>query len=68
MASSFSIQEPYAVAALPSNGAFKLAEVAYETRSRKRKRSSEVVVGIDGDAANIYNVRPNTATSIVLPC
>ncbi|KAK9780560.1 putative Nucleoporin Nup133/Nup155-like N-terminal domain-containing protein [Seiridium cardinale] len=61
MASNFHVQKPYVLATLPrpldpTTGRYVVGEV-YGTAegSRKRKRS-EVTVGIDGEAVNIYHV------------
>ncbi|KAI0127749.1 hypothetical protein BJ170DRAFT_626631 [Xylariales sp. AK1849] len=61
MASNFHLQKPYVLTALPrpldpTTGRYVVGEV-YGTAegSRKRKRS-EVTVGIDGEAVNIYDV------------
>lgn len=61
MASNFHVQKPYVLTTLPrpldpKTGRYVVGEV-YGTAegSRKRKRS-EVTVGIDGEAVNIYNV------------
>lgn len=54
------IEEPYTVAALPKpfdavHGRIQTALVHSLNGSRKRKRH-EVVVGIDGESVNTYNV------------
>lgn len=68
MASAFHIQEPCTVAPLPPKPTYEVGEVVYEsTISRKRKRSSEVVVGIDGVAAEIHDVRPIEPVSSSVP-
>jgi hypothetical protein len=66
MASNFRIQKPYVVTELPlpldrpdgQPGEYVCGEVFGQQRgsSKKRKRS-EISVGIDGDAVNIYDVR-----------
>lgn len=62
MMSGLSLQQPYVVAHLPrpvdAAGRYVCAEVhGSEPGSRKRKR--ELVVGIDGEAANLYDVGNN---------
>lgn len=58
--SGLSLQEPYVVATLPrpvdtTTGRYKCAEVhGSEPGSRKRKR--ELVVGVDGEGVNLYDV------------
>jgi hypothetical protein len=59
------IEEPYAIATLPTpfdaeNGRVLAAPVQSISGSRKRKRH-EVAVGIDGESVNIYSVSPNSA-------
>ncbi|KAH9899062.1 hypothetical protein F4778DRAFT_182999 [Xylariomycetidae sp. FL2044] len=61
MASHFQIQKPYVLTVLPrpldpKNGRYVVGEVyGSAPGSRKRKRT-ELTVGIDGEAINIYNV------------
>jgi len=63
MASNFHIQKPYLLATLPNpssrpnaTGKCSIGEVfGQRPDSRKRKRS-ELSVGIDGDAVNLYDV------------
>lgn len=54
------IEEPYVIATLPKplqgkNGRILAAPVYSLTPSKKRKRH-EVVVAVDGETVNIYNV------------
>lgn len=63
MAASFHIQKPYLLASLPNPssrgdvaGKCTVGEVfGHQPESKKRKRS-ELSVGIDGDAVNLYDV------------
>jgi hypothetical protein len=55
------IEEPFTIATLPKplhglHGRIRAAPVWSLTASKKRKRH-EVVVGVDGETINIYNVR-----------
>lgn len=64
MPSKFSIQKPYVVASLPKpidvkNGRYVVGEVfggAVGAGAKKRKRS-ELAIGIDGEGVNLYDVR-----------
>jgi hypothetical protein len=70
MASNFHIQKPYVLATLPTP--LQRAEtrgrcsvgVVYGQRPgpKKRTRRSELVIGIDGDAVNLYDVRQHMQT------
>jgi hypothetical protein len=65
MASNFHIQKPYVLATLPTplqrpETPGKCAVgVVYGQRPgpKKRTRRSELAIGIDGDAVNLYDVR-----------
>ncbi|KAI0597540.1 hypothetical protein F4775DRAFT_559608 [Biscogniauxia sp. FL1348] len=62
MASHFQIQKPYVLNTLPrpldpTTGRYVVGEVyGSKPGSRKRKRRTELTVGIDGEAVNIYDV------------
>lgn len=62
MAASFNIQKPYVLTALPkplnhSGGSYAVGDVWGQQPGSKKKRRAELVVGIDGEATNIYDVR-----------
>ncbi|KXT06703.1 hypothetical protein AC578_8530 [Pseudocercospora eumusae] len=64
---SRSIEEPYVIATLPKpfdpeHGRTHVAVAHSLNGSRKRKRH-EIVVGVDGESVNIYNVHNQSATS-----
>ncbi|KAF7189084.1 Uncharacterized protein HII31_09506 [Pseudocercospora fuligena] len=69
---SRSIEEPYVIATLPKpfdaeNGKTHTGVAHSLNGSRKRKRH-EIVVGVDGESVNIYNVQnQNTTSSYALP-
>ncbi|KAI1639179.1 hypothetical protein F4809DRAFT_175107 [Biscogniauxia mediterranea] len=62
MASHFQVQKPYVLNTLPrpldpATGRYVVGEVyGSKPGSRKRKRRTELTVGIDGEAVNIYDV------------
>ena len=61
MASNFHIQKPYVLASLPRSvaqvdGKAVVGEVYGQRPGVKKRRRAEVSVGIDGEAANIYDV------------
>lgn len=63
MASNFHIQKPYVLASLPRSlaqvdGKSVVGEVYGQRPGVKKRRRAEVVVGIDGESANIYDVSP----------
>lgn len=56
------MEAPYTIASLPKpldaeNGSIYAAPVSSYRGLKKRKRH-EVIVGVDGESLNIYNVRP----------
>ncbi len=60
MSSSFHLQKPYVLATLPrpldrSSGGYAVGSIFGFEGSTKRKRT-ELVVGIDGEAASLYDV------------
>jgi len=60
MASTFRLHKPYVLAALPrpldrSSAVYRVGDVFGESGSKKRKRP-ELVVGVDGEAASLYDV------------
>ena len=62
MAATFNIQKPYVLATLPrplnhSGGSYAVGDVWGQQPGSKKRRRPELVVGIDGEAANIYDVR-----------
>lgn len=61
MASNFRIQKPYVLTALPrpiesSCDHYVVGDVYGQQQGSKRKRRSELAVGINGEATNIYDV------------
>lgn len=61
MASRFLIQKPYVVATLPqpidrSTGQYVVAEVYGGAPGAKKRKRSELAVGIDGEGVNLYDV------------
>jgi hypothetical protein len=64
MPSKFSLQRPYVVATLPKpldhdHGRYVIGEVFGGAPGLKKRKRSELVVGIDGEGLNIYDVRPD---------
>jgi hypothetical protein len=62
MSSRFSLQNPYVVASLPqpidrTNGRYVVGEVFGGLPGTKKRKRSELVVGIDGEGVNLYDVR-----------
>jgi hypothetical protein len=62
MSSRFSLQNPYVVASLPrpidrSNGRYVVGEVYGGVPGSKKRKRSELAVGIDGEGINLYDVR-----------
>ncbi|KIH87790.1 hypothetical protein SPBR_04618 [Sporothrix brasiliensis 5110] len=61
MTSNFHIQKPYVLASLPRSlaqvdGKSVVGEVYGQRPGVKKRRRAEVVVGIDGESANIYDI------------
>ncbi|KAH7308026.1 hypothetical protein B0I35DRAFT_361065 [Stachybotrys elegans] len=61
MASQYRIQRPYVLATLPrpldhTDGRIQAREVYGQREGQRRKKRAELVVGIDGEAASIYDV------------
>jgi hypothetical protein len=61
MASNFHVQKPYVLTALPrpldpTSGRYVVGEVYGTTEGSRKRKRSEVTVGIDGEAVNIYDV------------
>ncbi len=62
MTSNYSIQKPYVLTPLPrsldlSGSSYAVGEVYGQQPGSKKRKRPEVVIGIDGEAANIYDVR-----------
>ena len=62
MSSRISLQNPYTVAPLPqpidrSTGRFMVSDVYGGTAGSKKRKRAELVVGIDGEGVNLYDVR-----------
>lgn len=61
MSSKFSLQAPYVVASLPrpidfSSGRYVVGEVFVGAQGSKKRKRSELVVGVDGEGVNLYDV------------
>ena len=61
MSSKFSLQAPYVVASLPrpidrSRGRYVVGEVFGAAHGSKKRKRSELVVGVDGEGVNLYDV------------
>jgi hypothetical protein len=61
MSSHFSLQAPYVVASLPrpidhSSGRYVVGEVYGGAAGSKKRKRSELAVGIDGEGVNLYDV------------
>ena len=62
MPSKFFLQAPYAVASLPRpidhlDGRYVVGEVLGGAVGSKKRKRSELVVGVDGEGVNLYDVR-----------
>ncbi|OAA63663.1 hypothetical protein SPI_03826 [Niveomyces insectorum RCEF 264] len=83
MASNYHIQPPYMLASLPRSlaqpdGKCVVGEVYGQRPGTKKRRRPEVVVGVDGESANIYDIAnsrlvtsypvPPQATFLCPPC
>lgn len=76
MASNYEIHKPYVLAELPrplgsaAGPSYAIGDVYGQAGPGKRRRRPEMVVGIDGEAANLYDVglrplvSPNTAPNV----
>lgn len=76
MSPRFSLQKPYVVASLPRpidhiNGRYVVGDVYGGAPGSKKRKRSELAVGVDGEGVNLYDVRnPSTQNMIcsnVLP-
>ncbi|PVH79223.1 hypothetical protein DL98DRAFT_516271 [Cadophora sp. DSE1049] len=73
MSSRFVLQNPYVVATLPqpighAKGQYVVAEVYGGAPGAKKRKRSELVVGIDGEGVNLYDVSSSRLiTSYALP-
>lgn len=60
MSSRLTLQKPYVVASLPrpvdSNGRYVVGEVYGCAPGSKKRKRSELVVGVDGEAVSLYDV------------
>lgn len=61
MSSRFSLQKPYVVASLPEpidhvKGHYMVGDVYGGAPGSKRRKRSELAVGVDGEGVNIYDV------------
>jgi hypothetical protein len=64
MSSKFSLQSPYVVASLPrpidhKKGRYVVGDVYGGAPGAKKRKRSELAVGIDGEGLNLYDVRRN---------
>ena len=62
MASNYRLQTPYVLASLPrsldeSGCKYSVGDVFGLRPDSKKRRRPELVIGIDGEATNIYDVR-----------
>jgi len=62
MSPKFSLQKPYVVASLPnpidhSNGRYVVGDVYGGAPGSKKRKRSELAVGVDGEGVNLYDVR-----------
>ncbi|KAF8866980.1 hypothetical protein BDZ45DRAFT_719968 [Acephala macrosclerotiorum] len=73
MSSRFSIQKPYVIASLPqpidrSNGRYVVGEVVSGGVGTKKRKRSELAVGIDGEGLSLYDISSSKLiTSYALP-
>jgi len=61
MSANYKIQKPYVLAELPrpldqTKGSYVIGEVFGHHPSHGKRKRPEVVVGINGEAANLYDV------------
>lgn len=61
MSAKFSLQTPYVVAPLPkpidrSNGRYVVGNVYGGVPGSKKRKRSELAVGVDGESVNLYDV------------
>lgn len=62
MSSRFSLQKPHLIASLPqpidrTNGRYVVGEVIGGGVGTKKRKRSELAVGIDGEGLSLYDVR-----------
>jgi hypothetical protein len=62
MSSGFSLQSPYVIASLPKpidhkKGRYVVGDVYGGALGSKKRKRSELVVGVDGEGVNLYDVR-----------
>ncbi|TVY48777.1 Uncharacterized protein LOCC1_G003372 [Lachnellula occidentalis] len=73
MSSKFSLQSPYVVASLPrpidhSKGRYVVGDVYGGAPGAKKRKRSELAVGIDGEGLNLYDISSSKLiTSYALP-
>jgi len=72
MSPRFTLQNPYVVASLPrpidhSNGRYVVGDVYGGAPGSKKRKRSELAVGVDGEGVNIYDVgsRMNSFASMI---
>jgi len=61
MSSKFSLQKPYVVASLPrpidhATGRYVVGDVYGRAPGSKKRKRAELVVGVDGEGVNLYDV------------
>jgi hypothetical protein len=66
MSTAFSIQAPTVIAALPrpidrSSGRYVASDVHSGNRGSRKRKRTELAVGIDGEGLSIYDVRETTS-------
>ena len=71
MSAAFSIENPTVVAKLPrpvdhSTGRYVVSEVHGGTPGSRKRKRSELVVGVDGDGLSIYDVRLHLPICVII--
>lgn len=63
MAATFNIQKPYVLTSLPrplnqhsTDSSYQVGDVWGQQQGSKKRKRSELAVGIDGEALNLYDV------------
>lgn len=69
MAATFNIQKPYVLTSLPrplnqqGTDSYQVGDVWGQQQGSKKRKRSELAVGIDGEALNLYDVSLATELS-----
>lgn len=71
MSSEYRIQRPYVLATLPrpldhTDGKIVAREVYGQLDGQRKRKRTELAVGVDGETTSIYDVRENICTQILL--